>query len=135
MKGWIWRTRRWNAVDDLDGLLIEDIPGMWINDKNHEICWCDKGLVSASEKFMFDQGRDVLGLDSLMDESRGSEPCIGLNRDTILVEILENQMGAKIVEGDGDVGWQRQMRYTGYGMLGDANAGSCYVAGWRCMDT
>ena len=84
---------------------------------------------------MFDQGRDVLGLDSLVDESRGSEPCIGLNCDTVLVEILENQMGTKIVEGDGDVSWQRQMCYAGCGMLGDANAGSCYAAGWRRMDT
>jgi hypothetical protein len=55
------------TYDDPNGLLIKDIPCVWIND--------DKGLISTSGDFTIEEQRDLLGLDSLGDESRHPMHC------------------------------------------------------------
>ncbi|KAF8336024.1 hypothetical protein F5887DRAFT_1078995 [Amanita rubescens] len=68
-----------------------------IDDENREICWRNKRLVSANENFIFDGEKDVLGLDSIVDESRGSDSLEGLNPDGISIEdVRESRTGRSL---------------------------------------
>ena len=107
-----------NAVDDPGGLFVEDIPCAWINDENREICWRDKGLVSASENFTFDEERDLLVVGLIMDESRGSIGYGGLNPDGISIKDVSRASNgvAVVTESVWDVGWNPAGSY-GFSVL------------------
>ncbi|KAF8344807.1 hypothetical protein F5887DRAFT_917830 [Amanita rubescens] len=79
-----------------------------IDDENREICWRNKRLVSANENFIFDGEKDVLGLDSIVDESRGSDSLEGLNPDGISIEDVQRKSNRAVVitESVWDVGWR-----------------------------
>ncbi|KAF8332543.1 hypothetical protein F5887DRAFT_1080686 [Amanita rubescens] len=62
-------------VDDPGGLLVEDMPGTWINEENREISI--ESVSKMSDTIIMVQG-DIPGLDSIVDESRGSNGPEGL---------------------------------------------------------
>ena len=103
-----------NAIDDPGGLFVEDNPrAEWINDENREIYGRNKGLVSADEKFMFDDERDLPGLDLIMDESRRSNSLEGLKPDDVSIkDVSRTSSGLEVVtESVWDVGWRWPARY------------------------
>src|ERR1700684_3305767 len=102
-----------NAVDDPGGLFVEDIPYAWINEENREICWRDRVLVNASENFTFDEERDLLVTDLIVDGSRENIGYGGLNPDIISNEDVSRTSSrvAVVTESVWDVGWRWPGRY------------------------
>ncbi|KAF8321911.1 hypothetical protein F5887DRAFT_1087440 [Amanita rubescens] len=107
-----------DTVDDLGGsLTIEDILCVLIDDEDREICWRNKGFGDhgglSPDGFSIEDSdvsrtssavvistvqRDIPVLDSIVDESRGSDGLEGLDPEDGSLDIVEE---------DGDVGWDR----------------------------